>query len=221
MPLTLVQKICVWALPVLFAIALHEVAHGWVASWFGDQTAKRLGRLSINPFRHIDPVGTVLVPILLLIMGGFVFGWAKPVPVDARNLRHPRRDMVWVAAAGPSANFLMALFWAGVMKSSLALMQSHPLQAVHLFVLMGQAGIVINLILGILNLLPLPPLDGGRILSCLLPGRLAYYYDRIEPFGFFILLGLLLLGALSVIIGPLFAWSYQQITSLFAIPMGW
>lgn len=221
MPLTLVQKICVWALPVLFAIALHEVAHGWVASWFGDQTAKRLGRLSINPLRHIDPVGTVLVPILLLIMGGFVFGWAKPVPVDARNLRHPRRDMVWVAAAGPSANFLMALFWAGVMKTSLALLQSHPLQAVHLFVLMGQAGIVINLILGILNLLPLPPLDGGRILSCLLPGRLAYYYDRIEPFGFFILLGLLLLGALSVIIGPLFAWSYQHITSLFAIPMGW
>lgn len=220
MTLSLVQKICVWALPVLFAIALHEVAHGWMASLFGDQTAKRLGRLSINPFRHIDPVGTVLVPVLLLMMGGVVFGWAKPVPVVARNLRHPRRDMLWVAAAGPMANFLMALFWAGVMKISLSLMASQPIPAIHLFVLMGQAGIVINLILGILNLLPLPPLDGGRIVSSLLPGRWAYYYDQIEPYGFFILLGLLLIGALGVIMGPAFNWSYQHITSLFAIPLG-
>ena len=195
------QLIAVWALPVLFAITVHEVAHGWVARRFGDPTAFMLGRLTLNPIKHIDPIGTLLVPGLLLMMGGFIFGWAKPVPVAWENLRNPKRDMAIVAFAGPMANLLMAIMWALLMKLGLMLggqldMLSRPL------VYMGAAGISINVMLMVLNLLPLPPLDGGRVLAGFLPDRLAQAYNRIEPFCFFILLGLLISGALSYIMKP-------------------
>lgn len=194
------QLVAVAILPLLFAITVHEVAHGWMAKKFGDPTAHRLGRLTLNPLKHIDPVGTILVPGLLLLLGGFVFGWAKPVPVTWENLRHPKRDMAIVAAAGPAANFLMALFWAVIARIGVQLgVQSWaglPMQY------MGMFGIEINAVFMILNLIPLPPLDGGRVAVGLLPGPWAWQLARIEPFGFFILLALLATGILGAIIGP-------------------
>ena len=199
--LTLIQKIAVWALPLLFAITIHEVAHGWMARRLGDSTAYMLGRLSLNPVRHIDPVGTILVPGILLMLGGFIFGWAKPVPVNWRNLRDPRRDMMLVAAAGPLSNLAMAFGWGIVLKIGLGLANTMPMLGLPL-VYMGGAGIIINLILMVLNLLPIPPLDGSKILSGLLPPELAMQYNRLEGVGFFILLALLATGALSSILGP-------------------
>lgn len=194
------QVFTIWALPVLFAITLHEVAHGWVAKRLGDPTAHRLGRLSLNPLRHIDPVGTVLVPGLLILTGiGFIFGWAKPVPVTWSNLRRPRRDMVLVALAGPGANLAMTLLWAFIGRLATylpSLWVARPL------FFMSIAGITINIVLMVLNLLPLPPLDGSRVLSGLLPGRLAWRYSRIEPYGLWILLLLVSTGALSWILSP-------------------
>jgi Zn-dependent protease len=197
--LTIVQIIAVAILPVLFAITLHEVAHGWAARLLGDDTAARLGRLSVNPLHHIDLVGTVLIPgMLLLLKTGFMFGWAKPVPVDFNRLRKPRRDMALVAVAGPAANLLMAIFWALVIRAAAALnveFVSVPLA------LMGQIGIAINAVLMLVNLLPIPPLDGGRVAVGLLPYHLAERYSRIEPYGFFILLGLMFTGLLSMLLG--------------------
>ena len=202
--LNIVQEIAVWALPVLFAITVHEVAHGWVARRLGDPTAMMLGRLSLNPAKHIDPLGTVAVPLLLLIMGGFIFGWAKPVPITWENLKHPKRDMVLVAAAGPGSNFAMALIWGLITKLAQLLPEASPsLASLKMgLVLMGEAGIVINIILMVLNLLPLPPLDGGRGVAGFLPDRVAWKYGRIEPYGFLILLGLLVTGVLARIMGP-------------------
>ncbi len=199
--LSLPQLAAVWVLPVLFAITVHEVAHGWVAKQLGDPTAERLGRLTLNPIKHIDPVGTLLVPGLLLIMGGFLFGWARPVPVTWENLRHPKRDMALVAAAGPGVNFLMALLWGLLMKLGLTLPPTLAAIATPLFY-MGQAGIAINLVLMVLNLLPLPPLDGGRVAVGLLPGPLAWRLSRLEPYGFFILLALLATGLLGRMLSP-------------------
>lgn len=199
--LNLMQRIAVWTLPVLFAITVHEVAHGWVARRLGDPTAYMLGRLTLNPVKHIDPIGTLLVPGLLLMMGGFIFGWAKPVPVAWENLRNPKRDMAIVALAGPVANLLMAILWALVMKAGLVFGGQLDLLARPL-VYMGAAGIAINVMLMVLNLLPLPPLDGGRVVAGLLPDSLAHAYNRIEPYGFFILLGLLISGALAYIMTP-------------------
>lgn len=196
--LDLVQKIAVWALPVLFAITLHEVAHGWAARLLGDRTAEMLGRLSPNPLRHVDPVGTVLVPAVLLAIGGFLFGWAKPVPVNMNNLRNPRRDMALVALAGPMSNFVMALAWGLLLRVALDQDAQEGLwmgiQA------MAQAGVLINLVIGVLNLLPLPPLDGGRILNGLLPRALSLRYEKLEPYGLFIVVGLLATGWLSKIL---------------------
>jgi len=197
--LTLAQKIAVWALPILFAITLHEVAHGWLAWILGDDSAKRLGRLSLNPLHHVDPVGTVVVPLVMLLLGGFIFGWAKPVPVDFGKLKNPKRDMAFVALAGPGANLFMAIGWALLAK--LGIWLEWPYISVPL-IYMGAAGIFFNLILMILNLLPVPPLDGGRVLVGILPNRWALVVARLEPYGMPILLLLLVTGMLGKLLGP-------------------
>lgn len=199
---SILQNICIWAIPVLFAITVHEVMHGWVASKLGDTTALMMGRLTLNPLKHIDLVGTILVPLMFLVIGGFMFGWAKPVPVNWLNLKHPRRDMAIVALAGPFSNFLMALGWAGIAKLALSFVNAYPL--LEFFVYMGQAGIAINLMLGILNLIPIPPLDGGRVLAGMLPPSLGYQLEKLEPFGFMILILLIFTGVLSSIL----TWPY-------------
>jgi Zn-dependent protease len=198
----LIQTLAIYALPVLFAITLHEAAHGYVARHFGDMTAHAQGRISLNPGRHIDLVGTIIVPVVILFLSGykFLFGWAKPVPVNYSALRKPRQHMAWVAAAGPGANLLQALIWAGALKLAVAApenMFSVPLR------LMSEAGIVVNLVFMFLNLLPILPLDGGRILASLLPSRAAWQYARLEPLGLPLLVILLLTNVLSVVLEPL------------------
>jgi Zn-dependent protease len=212
--LNLVQKIAVWIVPVLLAITVHEVAHGWVASRLGDKTAFMLGRLTLNPLKHVDPMGTILIPgMLLLLQTGFIFGYAKPVPVTWQNLRNPKRDMALVAVAGPAANLLMAIGWALLMRVGLLLGE----QGMAL-IYMGVAGISINTILMVLNLLPLPPLDGGRVLTGLLPGPWAYRLSRIEPYGFFILIALLVTGLLGLILWPLISIVMALLVPVSGIP---
>ncbi len=212
----IIQQIAIFALPVLFAITVHEVAHGWMAKKLGDPTAMMMGRLTLNPIKHIDPIGTVLVPILLSMMGGFLFGWAKPVPVTWENLKNPKRDMALVAIAGPAANLVMALLWALVIKIGFLLSGTFDWLA-NPMIAMGQAGILINILLMVLNLLPLPPLDGGRIVTSLLPGPMAWKFSRIEPYGFFILLGLLALGFLGKILWPPVEATITAIYQLFQL----
>lgn len=200
MEFNIVQKIAIYALPVIFAITLHEAAHGYAAMRFGDRTAYMLGRISINPLRHIDPIGTILVPVLTLMFAGILFGWAKPVPVNFSALRHPKKDMLWVAAAGPGANLAMALFWGLMIKLATLLPGNYfsfPLYE------MGKAGIMINTVLMALNLIPLPPLDGGRIAVSLLPNRTAYKFAQIEPYGMIILVILLATNILGIILWPI------------------
>jgi Zn-dependent protease len=189
--LTLVEKISVAIIPVLFAITVHEAAHGFVAFKLGDPTAKMLGRLTLNPLKHIDPIGTILVPLVMFYLGGFIFGWAKPVPINQRYFKHKRRDIALTAIAGPLSNFLMAAFWALI----LHFFANRNLPVT----LMCEIGILINCVLFILNLIPIPPLDGSRVVSSLLPFRISYYYDRLAPYGFFILLGFYFLGLLGII----------------------
>jgi Zn-dependent protease len=197
--LTLIQRIVVWILPVIFAITVHEVAHGWVAKKYGDNTAANLGRLTLNPLKHIDLVGTIILPGLLLITGtGFIFGWAKPVPVDARYFKNPRKDMAVVALAGPASNFLMAIGWALVARIGVAFSGNEAIAMPLIY--SGVAGISINLILMLLNLLPIPPLDGSRILSGILPSYWAWQFNKLERFGFLILLGMLYFNVLGVIL---------------------
>ena len=199
--LDMIQKFAIWVLPVLFAITVHEVAHGWMARRHGDSTAFMLGRLTLNPIKHVDPIGTVLVPALALFVGGFIIGWARPVPINTRNLRQPRRDMALVALAGPGANLLMALGWAMLVRLGLMLGAGFEWAALPL-IYTGVAGIVINTMLMVLNLLPLPPLDGGRVLSSVLPPRASMLLDRIEPYGIFILIALLATNLLGIILWP-------------------
>ncbi len=211
-------KLAIWILPVLFAVTLHEVAHGLLANRLGDDTAKRLGRLSLNPIRHVDPMGTILVPGVLFLLGGFVFGWAKPVPVVVSRLNRPKRDMAIVAVAGPLANLAMALIWALVTR--LALIYHTSLGDNVLFlVFMGTAGILINVVLMVLNMLPLPPLDGGRVLAGLLPIRAARQLVRIEPYGIFIIIALLATGILGRVLGPVLIFVSGAIVELFGIPV--
>ncbi len=198
--LNIVQMLAIAVIPVLFAITLHEVAHGWVARRFGDRTAELQGRLTINPLKHIDPIGTVLVPALMLFMGGFLFGWAKPVPVDMRNMANPRRDMILVAAAGPGSNVLMAVFWALFARAVHGLGIDGN-TAVY-FLGMAQIGVLINVVLAVFNMFPLPPLDGGRVLSGLLPPRQAIMLERVAPYTLPIILVLMVTGVLWRILNP-------------------
>lgn len=194
----IIQAIAVYAIPVLFAITVHEAAHGYVARMFGDNTAYVLGRVTLNPVKHIDPLGTIVIPLGMVLLTGFMFGWAKPVPVDWGSLRKPKRDMIWVAAAGPGVNLAMAVVWALLYRvlSAAGVQENY-------FYLVAQAGISVNLVFMALNLLPIPPLDGGRIVSGLLPTRMSMAYSRIEPYGLFILLALMFTGALSFFLRPL------------------
>jgi len=198
----ILEKISIWALPVLLAVVLHEVAHGWVAEKFGDQTARWMGRLTLNPIKHIDPIGTVLIPLALVVMNSpFLFGYAKPVPVNFRNLNNPKRDMIWVALAGPVTNLLLALVSALLLALALNMPASMGWVAEPL-AWMCRASIIINVVLCIFNLLPLPPLDGGRVAVGLLPGPMAWQLSRIEPYGFVIVVLLLVTDVLPALIGP-------------------
>ena len=215
MELSVIQKIAVFALPVLFAITLHEAAHGYVAKHFGDMTAYAAGRVSLNPLRHIDLVGTIIVPLVSLLVADILFGWAKPVPVNFANLRRPKQDMLWVAAAGPVSNLVMALGWAFAYKLGIWLAPSNP--ALVWLVFVGACGIFVNVIFMALNLLPVPPLDGGRIMVSLLPHRLAQNFARIERYGFIILIALLFTGLLGHILWPMITLSIAAIGALFGI----
>ena len=200
--LTLIQKIVIFVLPILFAITLHEAAHGWMAKKLGDRTAEMMGRVTLNPIKHIDLIGTILVPLVVYMVSGFVFGWAKPVPVNWNNLRNPRRDVALVALAGPAANLLMAFFWSLMIHLGYLFIETHEWFALPLM-LMGVAGVLINTLLMALNLIPIPPLDGGRILTALLPPKMAQVYARLEGYGLFIMVILLGSGLLGAILWPL------------------
>jgi Zn-dependent protease len=212
---SLIQTLAISAIPVVFAITLHEAAHGYAARYFGDPTAWQAGRISLNPIVHIDLWGTIVIPIVvwLLSNGQMLFGYAKPVPVDFSRLRHPKQDMLWVAGAGPAANLAMALAWGLVAKLSWFVPEFFSLPLVR----MAEAGIMVNCVLMVLNLLPLPPLDGGRIMVSLLPNRLAWSFARIEPWGFPILLVLLFTGILGAIMFPLVALMTRLIVGIFGL----
>ena len=200
---SILRGISIWALPVLLAIVLHEVAHGWVADKLGDDTARWMGRLTLNPLKHIDPIGTILIPLMLVVLdAGFVFGYAKPVPVNFRKLNNPKRDMVWVALAGPLTNLALAFISVALLSITIHLPDALRWFAEPLSVML-QASIIINVVLFVVNLIPLPPLDGGRVAVGLLPNPLAYQLERIEPYGFFILIGLLMLGVFQTVLGPI------------------
>ena len=205
--------IAIWAVPVLFAITLHEAAHGWVASKLGDPTARQLGRITMNPIKHIDPVGTIAVPLILVTLTNFIIGWAKPVPVDPRHFKQPLLDMALVALAGPVSNFIMACGWALLITLSTTVLADSSL-AVHLKH-MGEAGMIINIILMVLNLMPIPPLDGGRVVAGVLPKEVALSYLRIEPFGMWIILALLATGILGKILWPIVARFRDIIGAIF------
>jgi len=217
MQLTTIQMISVWILPILFAVTVHEVAHGYVANLFGDKTASVMGRLTLNPIKHIDLFGTIIVPItLLLLHTGVILGWAKPVPVNFHNFNNPRRDMALVALAGPVANFIMAIIWAAITKGSVVLLMYNFPGALAIQT-MGEAGIAINLMLMVLNLLPIPPLDGSHIIASLLPRAVAIVYERMAPYGFFILLALLYFGIINIIMVPAIQFLQGLVSVVFGL----
>lgn len=209
-----VQQIAIFALPVIFAITMHEAAHGYVARYFGDMTAYSQGRISLNPIRHIDPIGTILVPLVTFLLAGILFGWAKPVPVNFSNLRHPKQDMLWVAAAGPASNLIMALFWALIIKVATLMSGSYFALPLHE---MGKAGVMVNVVVMVLNLLPVPPLDGGRIAVSLLPNHAAYRFAQLEPYGMIILVVLLATHVLDYILWPIINTVLHLFSVLFGI----
>ena len=208
----LIQTVLIYALPVLFAITVHEAAHGYAARHFGDNTAYMLGRIPLNPIKHIDPIGTILMPIMLYFAtsGAFLFGYAKPVPVNFGHLRNPKRDMVWVALAGPASNFVQAIVWAVVMITLVGTGMDE-----RFFLEMARAGVLVNLVMWAFNLFPVPPLDGGRILVGLLPWKQAQMVSRLEPYGFFIVMGLVIFGVVGTIwLRPLMSFGYTVINFL-------
>ena len=208
--------VLVFAVPVIFAITLHEAAHGYVAKHFGDSTAYMLGRVSLNPVKHIDPLCTVLIPIVTLALSPFMFGWAKPVPVNFENLRRPKADMLWVAAAGPGSNLLQMAIWA-LVAAVLARTISPTGLAGGFWLAVADAGIKVNIMFALLNLLPILPLDGGRIVTSLLPARLSYAYQQSERFGMVILLALLFTGVIGWVLNPLYRGMYLQTISLIGL----
>ncbi|MCR8956732.1 MULTISPECIES: site-2 protease family protein [unclassified Variovorax] len=211
----LIQTVLIYALPVVFAITVHEAAHGYVARHFGDETATIMGRVTLNPMKHIDPIGTILMPLLLYFAtsGAFLFGYAKPVPVNFGRLRHPKRDMIWVALAGPASNFVQAILWALLLVGLVAAGIDETF-----FIKMAQGGVLVNLVMWAFNLFPLPPLDGGRVLAGLLPnGPAQNFLARIEPFGFFIVMGLVIAGIVSTFwLRPLMDVGYTVINVLIS-----
>ena len=210
----LIQTVLIYALPVLFSITIHEAAHGYVARYLGDNTAYMMGRVTLNPVKHVDLMGTIVMPLLLYFAtsGAFLFGYAKPVPVNVGQLRHPKRDMVWVALAGPASNFIQAILWY----VAYAVLVGSGVSE-RFFLEMCKAGVLVNLVMWAFNLFPLPPLDGGRILAGLLPRRLAYPFSRIEPWGFFIVMGLVLMGVVSTYwLGPLISLGYFLLNLLLS-----
>jgi Zn-dependent protease len=210
----LIQTVAIYALPVLFAITIHEAAHGYAARHFGDNTAYSMGRITLNPLKHIDPIGTIAMPLLLYFAtsGAFLFGYAKPVPVNFGALRNPKRDMIWVALAGPASNFAQALLWAVALVVLAVLDTQEPF-----FIKMAQAGILVNLVMWAFNLFPLPPLDGGRILVGLLPWKQAQWVQRVEPWGFFVVMALVIAGVVgSLWLRPLMTLGYAVINALMA-----
>ena len=212
MDLTIIQKLAAYSLPIIFAITVHEAAHGYAAKYFGDMTAFHLKRISLNPLRHIDPLGTIILPALLFFLqAGFIFGWAKRVPVNFSNLRNPKKDMLWVALAGPGANLIMAILWTIVYSNQ----QLVPSIGQNFISIMAVAGIQINIVLMVLNLLPLPPLDGGRVAVSLLPYPWSSKLAGLERYGFFILIFLLATGLLGAILSPLIRISQNIILTIF------
>ena len=214
----LIQTVALYAIPVVLAITLHEAAHGYVAKHYGDNTAYKLGRVTLNPLPHIDPVGTILMPLMLYFAtsGAFLFGYAKPVPVRFGNLRNPKRDMVWVALAGPGSNFFQALVWAALLYLFMGMGVAEPF-----LIEMAQGGVLVNVVMAVFNLFPLPPLDGGRILVGLLPYRQAMLVSRVEPYGFFIVMALVLAGVVSNLwLRPLMGLTFQLI-NLLLTPLAW
>lgn len=210
----LIQTVLIYALPVLFSITVHEAAHGYAARYFGDYTATMLGRVTLNPIKHIDPIGTILMPLLLYFStsGAFLFGYAKPVPVNFSHLRRPKRDMIWVALAGPASSFVQAIAWALLLVVLVATNVEE-----RFFMEMARAGVLVNLVMWAFNLFPLPPLDGGRILVGLLPTKAAITFSRIEPYGFFIVLALVLLGIVGTVwLRPLMDIGYSVINTLIS-----
>lgn len=212
----LIVKIAISAVPIIFAITVHEAAHGYAAKYFGDLTAERLGRITLNPLKHIDPLGTIILPAITLMVGGVLFGWAKPVPVNFGALRNPKKDMLWVAAAGPASNLMMAIFWGMLLGYVQRGLQAGDFSSsAYLFVEMAYVGITINIVLMVLNLLPMPPLDGGRIAVSLLPNNLAYQLSRVENYGFIILIALMFMGVLGKILAPFIEFFQQIIFRIF------
>jgi Zn-dependent protease len=215
-PTNILITVLVYAIPVIFAITLHEAAHGYVAKHFGDSTAYMLGRVTLNPVKHIDPIGTVVLPLVTVALSGFMFGWAKPVPVNFNNLRNPRWHSVWVAAAGPGVNVLQALAWALVARLLAETVAPTGL-AGGFWLAVAEKGVIVNVVFAILNLFPLLPLDGGRILASLLPPRISYSYSRLEPYGMVILIILMVTGVFSRLLSPLVMAGVTLIYSLFGL----